>query len=339
MKFFRNYLATTILLFGVLSYYIPIRYNTPYPKTIGPQFDNNVRTIYIDSLNAKRPEFFLLGDSMPGQAIDEITLSTQLGKKVELVSLPGTASTIWYLIIKNNIVLAEHKPKYLVIFFRDSLMTVPGYRVTGRYFELIDEFATRSDTLLVERAYINQMGFFEKFMEARLPLFGSRWTIRKSIDYYIRYPLGGTLLDCNTACIDQAMGVVFEQSKLDLVFLSEALNAADDYLYKRKTLNFEEQIGTSFLPEIIRLCKENNIQLVLVRMPILRFNDPGMQPQRLDEYIQNLSAYLAENQIPFLDFDRKNMPVEYFTDALHLNEQGKMFFTQELTKALKTLIK
>jgi hypothetical protein len=339
MKSFRNYLAITILLFGVLSYFIPIRYNTPYPKTIGPQFDNNVRTIFIDSLNAERPEFFLLGDSMPGQAIDELTLSAQLGKKVELVSLPGTASTIWYLIIKNNIVLAEHRPKYLVIFFRDSMMTVPGYRVTGRYFELIDEFATQSDTLLIERAYINQMGFLEKFMEARLPIFGSRWTIRKSIDYYIRYPLGRALLDCSTACTDLAMEVVFKQSNLDMVFLSQALNVADDYLYKRKTLNFEKQIDTSFLPEIIRLCKENNIQLVLVRMPILRFNDPSLQPPGLDEYIENLSAYLTENQIAFLDLDRKNMPVEYFTDTLHLNEQGKMFFTQELAKALKSLIK
>jgi hypothetical protein len=339
MKPLLNYLATTVLLFGVLSYYIPVRYNTPYPKAIGPQFDDSVRTIYMDILNTKRPDFFLLGDSMVGAAIDEITLSAQLGKKLELVSLPGTASTIWYLMIKNNIVLAEHKPKYLVIFFRDSMMTVPAYRVTGRYLELVDEFATRSDTLLIERAYINQMSFLEKFMEARLPLFGSRWTIRKGVDYYIRYPLARTLLDCDNACTDQAMEVVFEQSNLDQIFLSEALNVADDYLYKRKTLNFEEQIDTSFLPEIIRLSKENNIQLVLVRMPILRFNDPGMQPPELDEYIQNLSAYLTANQIPFLDFDQKNMPVEYFTDTLHLNEQGKMFFTQELAKALKSLIK
>src|SRR4030095_308438 len=244
----RNYLITSTLLLGALCLYIPIHYNTPYPKVIGPQFDNHIRTSYTDFLNKEQPEIFMLGDSMPGYAVDEKLVNEQLGQKATLVSLPGSASTIWYLMIKNNIVLAESKPNYLVIFFRDSLMTVPSYRVTGRYFELIDEFATPDDKLLIERAYINPMPPIEKFMEAYVPVFGSRWTIRQSIDYYIRYLLGNIFLDCDTTCMDQAMQTVFEQSNLDLTFLSEAINAADNYLYTSKSLNFDEQIDKSFLP-------------------------------------------------------------------------------------------
>jgi hypothetical protein len=271
---------------------------------------------------------------MLGPAVNERFIASELETKITLVSLPGTASTIWYLMIKNNIVVAEHKPKYLVVFFRDTMMTLPAYRVTGRYFEQIDEFASSEDTLLIERAYINQMSPLEKVFEGYFPLYGSRWTIRQSLDYYIRYPLGSVLLDCNQTCMDYGMEVVFDESNLDITFLSEAIGAADEYLYSEKALEFDGQVDSTFLPEIIRLCRENGIQLVLVRMPILRYYDPATRPIGLDDYIRDLSVYLKENNVPFLDFDKKDMPPEFFTDTLHLNEQGKALFTEQLTESL-----
>jgi len=339
MKSFLNYATATMILLGILSIYIPIHYNAVYPKNVGPQFNNHVRNTYIDLLNNKQPDIFMLGDSMPGQAVDEQTIADQTNLKATLVSLDGTASTIWYLIIKNNIVLAEHKPQYLVIFFRDSMMTVPGYRVTGRYFELIDEFASPADTLLIERAYTDQMGPFEKLMERYFPLYGSRSTIHESFDYYTRYPLGDMLLNCERDCIDRSMDFVFEQNNLDPTFFGEAIDNADSYLYSRESLNFDEKINISFLPEIIRLCKKNGIQLILVRMPIMRFYQPGTQPPGLARYMQHMNEYLHANEVPFLDFDKKELPSEYFKDTLHLNEKGRLVFTKELANALKEIVK
>jgi len=339
MKAFRNYLITSTLLLSFLSFYIPIRYQTPYPKDIGPQFDDRIRTTFTDLLNKEKPEILLFGDSMLAPAVDEKLVERKLGRKTLLVSLPGTASTIWYLMIKNNIVLADHKPKYMVVFFRDAMMTVPGYRVTGRYFEQIDEFASPEDTLLIERAYINQMSPLEKFMEGYIPLYSSRWRIRQTVDYYIRYPLGNVLLNCNLTCMDYAMEVVFEDSNLDITFLSEAIGAADDYFYAPERLNFENQVDQSFLPEIIRLSRENGIQLILVRMPIQRFYEPGSQPPGLSAYIQGLDVYLEANDVLFLDLDQKKIPFEFFSDTLHLNEDGKSIFTQELIQGLTMIVK
>jgi hypothetical protein len=281
----------------------------------------------------------MLGDSMPGDDIDVQLADERIAPTFELVSLPGTASTVWYLIVKNNIMVAEHKPKYLVLFFRDSLMTVPSYRTTGRYFELVDEFAAPSDTLLIERAYINALTPLEKFAEARLPFYGSRWKIRQSIDYYIRYFVGRLLLKCDTACMDKSMETVFAQDNFDSTLLSDAINTADDYLYTRQALDFDTQIGQSFLPEIVRMCRENGIQLILVRMPTLRFKEPGTKPVGLDKYLQKLSAYLNENNVAYLDFDQGTLPAKYFRDVLHLNEQGRLVFTGELTEALNRIIK
>jgi hypothetical protein len=338
MKAFRNYLVISSLLLGLLFVYIPIRYQTGYPAEIGPQFDGRVRTTYTDLLNEQQPELLLFGDSMLEPAVDDRMVAEQLDRKTVLVSLPGTASTIWYLMLKNNIVLADHKPRYLVLFFRDAMMTVPGYRVTGRYFEQIDEFASPRDTLLIQRAYIDQMTPVEKAMEAYVPLYSSRWNIRESIDYYIRYTLAQMLLACDQACMDYAMEVVFEAGNLDVTFLSEALASSDEYFYTPERLDFKSQVDQSFLPEVIRLCRANGIQLILVRMPILSFEEPGTQPPGLDAYIRDLAAYLESNDVPFLDFDDKAFTGEYFTDSLHLNEQGRTIFTRKLIESFSAVI-
>jgi hypothetical protein len=334
MKAFRRYLVSSVLLLGSLSFYIPFRYQTPYPRDIGPQFDDRIRKTYINFLNEEQPHTLLFGDSMLAPAVDEEFIASRVGRKISTVSLPGTASTIWYLIIKNNIAVAGHKPEFLVVFFRDTMMTVPAYRVTGRYFELIDEFATPDDTLLIERAYINQMTPFEKFMEAYVPLYGSRWTIRRSLDYYIRYPPGNSLLDCNRACVDFSMDAVFAESNLDLTFLSDAIGAADEYLYTKEALDFDEQVDISFLPEIIRICRENGLQLILVRMPIRRYYERNSAPEGLDTYIADLADFLSDQNVPFLDFDKKDLPIGYFSDTLHLNDQGRAVFSRQLAESL-----
>ena len=339
MTAFRNYLAISIVLLGFLSFYLPARLQVPYPRDIGPQLDRHIRKTYINVLNEQQPELLLLGDSMLGEAVDDETFARLMDKKTVMVSLPGTASTIWYLIIKNNIVVAEHKPGYLVLFFRDTMMTIPGYRVTGRYFELIDEFAAPTDEVLIQKAYINQMTPLERALEGYLPLYGLRWNIRQSLDYHIRYSLGQRLLDCDPACMDRAMEAVFKANNLDLTFLSEAIDASDEYIYRSEALNFDDQVTKSFLPEVIRLCREHGIQLILVRMPILRFEGPGASPSDLDTYIKKLTKYSEENRVLFLNMDQPEFIGQYFVDNIHLNEQGKAFFTRKLVESLGTIIR
>lgn len=324
---------------GFLVIFVPFWYDLPYPMEVGPQFDERIRPLYTNILNEEQPEILLLGDSMLESAVDESIAGKQLDKKIHMLSIPGTASAIWYLIIKNSVLVADHQPEYLILFFRDSMITTPGYRVVGRYLDMVDELASPADKLLIERAYINQMTLLERFMDAYMPLYGARWDIRESIDHRIRYTLGNLILNCDKSCMDDAMEIVFQDDNLDLTFLSDAINAADDDIYTDNALNFKYQVDKSFLPEIIRLCQENGIKLIMVRMPIIRFENEGTNPPELDNYIQDLGAYLEENNIPFLDFDQKEIPAEYYRDVLHLNEQGKVIFTKELIQALNPIIK
>jgi hypothetical protein len=338
MKAFRNYLICTALFLGFLSVYLPARYQTSYPVELGPQFDSQVKKKLRNTLNEQQPEVLLLSDSMLPAALEEGTVNRLLGKKTVLASQPGIASTIWYLLLKSNIIVAEPKPQYLVLFFRDTMLTAPGYRVTGSYLELVDDYATPKDKLLIERAYINQMSLPGKIMEAYFPLYASRWSIRQSLDHSIRYSPGRVLLGCDPACIDVALEEVLAANNFNLPFFSDVLAASDEYLYTRERLNFQEQVDQSFLPEIIRLCEENEIRLILVRMPTLNFEKPESPPPGLNTYIQDLAGYLQNQGVPFFDFEQKDFSREYFVDRVHLNERGKAVFTQEFVEALLRVI-
>ena len=340
MKEFRQYLITLLSMVLVLSFYLPARYETPFPHAITPKFDTHVRKVYLEEISARQSKIVLLGDSMLAPAVDSKALGGRLGMDPYMISLPGSASTLWYLITKNNIVDARPAPKYLVVFFRDSMMTVPGYRVTGRYFEQIDEFARPQDGELIKRAYLDQMNPFEKLAEAYLPLYGLRWRVREGFDTRMRYALPASMLGCEKPCMDNAMEVVFGSLNIDLVFLSEAQAAADNYLYSRKVLDFENQVGDSFLPDLINLCEYNGIQLILVRMRILRFVQPGSEPPALDAYGEQLRAYLAARGIIYLDYsDYTALGEAQFADQLHLNDAGKVIFTEQLGNDLAPLLK
>jgi len=329
MKEFRQYLIVLLVMTLALSFYLPVRYATPFPRAITPEFDTYVRKTYLEDISASRSDMVLLGDSMLAPALDSAALGERLHLNPYMISLPGSASTLWYLIAKNNIVDAQPRPKYLVIFFRDSMMTVPGYRVTGRYFEQIDEFARPQDGELIQRAYLDQMNPLEKAAEAYLPIYGLRWRIREGFDSRIRYALPASMLDCKKNCMDNAMEIVFGSLNIDLVFLSEALAAADDYLYRPEALDFENQIGASFLPDLINLCKHNDIQLVLVRMRILRFVRPGSEPPALREYGEALRAYLESSGVIYLDYsDYAALTEADFSDSVHMNDQGQALFTE-----------
>lgn len=334
MKAFLQYLFLLVALAVASWIIIPARYDTPYPRDVKPQFDNYIRRKYAKDIDEQKPDIVLLGDSMLHPAVNEEVLAQRLEKRVLSIGLPGSASTLWYLIAKNNILEANTPPAYLVIFFRDTMMTVPGYRVTGRYFEQIDEFATPKDEELVKKAYINQMNPLEKLAEAWFPPFGSRWKIRQGLDARIRYTLPARI-GCDPACMNYAMEIVFGDRNMDPNFLSDALAAADDYLYSKTALDFDQQVGKSFLPDLIQLCQERGVQLVLVQMRILRFAAPGSEPPALRDYNEKLARYLETNGVIYLDYSHETrLGREQFADPLHMNGNGQVIFTDLLAADL-----
>jgi hypothetical protein len=336
MKMFRWYLLVLLLCFAALNLYILRRYDLSYPFQLGPKLDNVIRQNHTKAIVKHEPQIVLIGDSTLVKGVDAGRLSEQLDTSVYSIGLPGSASTLWYLIIKNNIVAAPVKPKYLVIFFRDTMLTMPGYRVQGQYLEQIDEYASPEDELLLERAFIGLMNPLEQFAEAYIPIYAARWQIREEIETRRIYA-SARITGCSPKCEEAAFSHVFGDDNMSEKGLNESISAADENLYTPRTLDFGRQVEKSFLPELMRLSRENNIQLVLVRMKTFQFAQPFPD---LDGYIDDLAMYARTSNVIVLDFaDDLRLPSDLYMDILHLNDRGRVAFTDILAEDLKPFLR
>lgn len=339
MRSFLRYLTLLFTLVAISWVAIPGWLSIEFPRQAGPHFDNRIRKKYITALNTDQPDIVMLGDSTLLDGVDQDLLSELTGKKVSNFSALGSASAYWYLVLKNNIVVAKHRPQVVIIVFRDAMLTTPGFRVYGGFLDNLDEFASDHETLLLERAYLNYMGQMEIWSEEHIPLYSAREDIRTKIDSRIRYliPQG---LGCDRKCTEESLFNVFTSAELEPGQLQSRVTTVEQYLYAPSQLDFKRNIDKSFLPEMIRLTREHGIQLIVVRLKpntikTIRLNSPVVK-----QYMADLSDYLDENRVIFLDFGRDpRIESEYYRDNLHLNPEGKILFTKILAEGLKKVLK
>ncbi len=90
-----------------------------------------------------------------------------------------------------------------------------------------------------------------------------------------------------------------------------------------------------FLDRIVNTCKQENIELVLVQMPITQENVQILKPALYDKYKADLARVCANNKISLLDlckFDQYSK--DDYRDTVHLNGFGGKKFVNNLVAAI-----
>jgi len=339
MRLFFRYILGLAVLLTMTSIVIPLRYDVSYPKKLGPKFNNEIRMQYQEDIVKNNANVVLIGDSVLAVSIDPDQLQQLTGENTYSIAIPGSASAVWYLALKNIIVKSPHKPQYVIIFFRDTILTAPGYRVNGKYFTLVDMLANTDDTLVIQKAFIQQMGPVEQWADRYVPLYGSRLRLRETVDYYIRYTLTN-LVGCNQQCNDDANIAVFLDLNLDTNLLVDAIATAESYLYTPDQMDFAAQLDKSFLPEIVQLAQENNIQLILARTKHLNAPTEASESTALKNYIKALKTYAEQNNVIVLDFAHdEHLTSDLYVDSHHLSPAGSVVFTKMVAEALAPILK
>lgn len=337
MRLLLRYILTLSVILAWSGIAISAHYGVTFPREPGPRFDPRVRQVYRDAIDSQLPDLVLLGDSTLESGVDARLLESLAHRQILNIAIRGSASALWYLIFKNNIVDAADPPQTLILFFRGTMLTAPGFRVQGTYLDMIDEYAGRNEPSLLRRSFLDQMNPIEIAAEKYLPLYGIRVDIRRDVDGFNRYRIP-EMAGCNVSCTDEAMNSTLDGSELEPGELRKAVAAAEQYLYTPRQLDFHRQVERSFLPEMIRLAKENDIQVIFVRLKINPAE--GDESHALQDYIRDLRGYLSQNDIPFLDFQSDTRLIEQlFRDVTHLNEAGRRIFTRLLAEALEPVLK
>jgi hypothetical protein len=296
-----------------------------------------VRTAFksdpIDDLRRLQPGYVLIGDSMAGR-VDPERLTAISNQFVAPLLQNATGSAYWYLVLKNYVVASGIKPQWVVIFFRDTNLTEPAWRLTGAYRPHLDDVAGERepelDAMLMRRIHS--------------PLFRIRQTVDRA------YGAERARSWVEPALTDWPARVVAgrrrRQEFLDSVNAAFALErlrpvaTADLEAAAEREMDFDANVSSSALPLMVDVAQQHGLRLVFVRV-LRRTAAPGRfapQPERMTAYVRGLRAYLGSRGVPFLDErdDPANATIR-FNDGDHIAREDRVRYTDWLYAKLQQL--
>ena len=312
---------------------LPARYGTQYPRSSVVERDPAVDPVLRESFAARRPQTVLLGNSMVGEGVDEQLFAALVPGQAYKLGLNGAASAAWYLIVKNVICAAEHPPRRVVLFFRDTFLTYPDYRVDGKYWTKVERYAGPDEELLDRLAYLDGMPWLSYQAARWLPLYGEREKLRDEIVGTAKFGLPQHLMGRDSTAVEQAIARTFADSNLNQELLTAVQLEAEDLDPVQDHFDFATRCEKSFLPAIVDLLAAHEIELVMVRLkrrgnlqPAAAGNDESVA---LAAYTRDLAAYLSERGVAWLDYTQEpSLTAEHFGEGDHLNEEGREVFTR-----------
>jgi hypothetical protein len=295
------------------------------------------------SYELSRPELVVLGNSILEAGVNRKQLRNTVGLRTFLAPVRGSASALWYAYLKYEVLAKEQKPKYVVILFRDILLTFPTYRTEWRYQGMIRALAG-DDPLMKELVFSSSSDPITQLLDDNWPLYRSRDQVREVVELTAREKLLENLPGVERADVVRAVGRTFSPKNFDqeLATLEEEdAGISKDFL---PYFDFDAHVEDSFLPAMIDLCQEAGVELILVRAPARR-DLPELLAQKelpryarelLPDYLAKLTAYLEQREVTFIDFHGEpELRDAHFGIGDHMNlEIGQPLFTGLLGERL-----
>ena len=249
----------------------------------------------IDELRTAEPGTVILGDSM-ALRIEPDVLARLTGQPAVPIIRLATGASHWYLLLKNYVVASGIRPNRVVVFFRDTQLTDPLWRLIGKDRFSTDRYALDREEELnaVVAAHVRNPWF-------RLHAWIDRtYAVERTRDW---------VEPALTASIARA--VARDQSHDDFVGAMNAMfgldrlrafEAADMGEADEASTDFAARVTISTLPLMLDLARQHGLQLVFVR--VLRRPVNGQPPHeapRLHRYVTALRSYVEQRGAMFLD--------------------------------------
>jgi hypothetical protein len=258
----------------------------------------------LRALEKAKPRGVLLGDSMLETRIDPKVLTALAGERWEVLAQSGSSSAIWFLAMKNLIAVQSPPPRTVIIFFRDRQLTLPAHRTDGGYRKTIEGFMSASEPeveRILQTSARRQQNWLERLSLAMYPVQWRReaWRDRiqnKALDLVASSREYGKIRSDARAIfgvrnLRQDSGLDFEHEEGG----QKGLDPEDH--------EFTAMVDHSFLPAILEIAREKNIQLVFFRVKRKPSagNAPAHRGSTFPAYAQELRAYLEKAGAKLVD--------------------------------------
>jgi hypothetical protein len=279
----------------------------------------------LKEMARQQPGFVVIGDSMAGSRIEPALLSHLTGQTVFPLFLAGSGSAWWYLALKNWVIGGHAHPKCTFIFFRDTNLTDPFFRVEGQYRWSLDQVARdREDE--VNAVFGKRAG-------------GPLYSIRSAVDR--AYEVSPARDWIEPAVNDAPGRVMFAYRRTREIFMTQLnerfglthlrqMDAADLQASEDREADFDRFVDDSFLPLMLRDAANANVPLCFVRVQRRpEGGRPPVQTSAMRRYIAKLRAYIEAHGARFHDdTGDPQLTLDMYEDGDHLSRDGRVRYTQ-----------
>lgn len=292
---------------------------------------------FCNRIKKKKPDIVFIGNSILGAGFDPKQFTKSTGFQALKLTSPGSASAWWYVVIKNVVAQCRPKPKTLAIVFRDTFLTKPDYRVSGKYRAQINRFASEDEPVLDDLAYLKTDSTLESFLNRNYTPYLVRTTFKQGISKTLREKVEQGLA-LEPKAVSAALKITFSNKNYNPDLLTRSQLAAEKTTVK-PSREFDDILERSFLPHIIAETEKADIQLILIRakrrITVLEPNDS----KRLTRYLKNLRAYLQSKGVPLWDYSSlSTIHWKHYRSGDHLGADGRKIFTDHVAADFQKFI-
>ena len=284
----------------------------------------------IGALAGVDPGIVIVSDSMGGR-IEPQRLGELANMSVVPILQNATGSAYWYFAFKNYVVASGIRPKWVLFFFRDTLLTDPTFRLTGPYRQKLDEVAREREdelnTILTARAN----GPWYSLHRLAATIYGTdraRDWLEPSLSAGTARAVGGKA----SATLLETINDAFTLDKLRS--MPQADLAAEE-----RDADFNANVTTSVLPAMLALAKQHGLRLGFVRVLRRPVNgEPPPESAALQRYVVDLRAYLEAHGATLIDDrDEPELAQLPYADGDHIAREALVPYTDRFWARLSKL--
>jgi len=297
---------------------------------------------FREAIVETEPRVVFLGNSILGRAVDMDVWEELVDVPTLKMNSAGSASAMWFILMKNVLGPARPRPELAVVFFRDVYLTEPAFRVYGEYEKRIFFYAGDEEVELNRILYHEGADRADFFLRRHWSLYQRRSAVSSSLEERFKYGLVGWVTGESPGEIEKSVASTFDEGEMDEVAVEQAHRGAELQVDSDAHFDFPGRVGYSFLPALVRESKRSGIRLVLCRMRTARNarDEPKGKYEQAAErylptYIEALRDYAEAEGLGWLDFSEEDsLLLEYFERGDHFNAEGGRVFTRLLAERL-----
>lgn len=290
----------------------------------------------------ENPGWVLIGNSMLNSRIFSEFLQRSSGWKNRKLAIGGTQSAIWWLLFKNILIASKSRPLWVSVFFRESDLTWPDFRITGK------------NAILINRLKKHHEPEWARVMAGRDPVVSTSaataerffgiddhddWARRRIQDASFALTelegvkRGRRRLELNELfALDQLRGDLGDDGgggdQPPAAADTSGAKPPDPGMYAQAPTVFDPSPSASFLPHFLELAARHDIRLHFHRVK-RRPDEQGRRPELpvFQRYLEDLREYLRANHCAYSDESGDpELNLSWYKDGDHIDKRRREAF-------------